>query len=333
MDEPENILQKIMEFEHTYTPQFNNLIKQSLIANVDIDDDPENDIYPQLPDAPPPPVQRKSASDSAIATINDHTHSIEALLSNQPSPTKRIRKPIHRHKETPIMSRVGINPSPIKMIDTNSFLITDDIEYHSQEEDEDDMDANRYSSSEEDEFEEDKPQHPLIEEYDSISHQIHISKMKLRKLDRQMTMAARMSESQSDFVKKHSDIKIKIAQLISKRRELETHDIIREHLKDDEVDTVEIDVGATDVMDIMDTGLMEINEDEEEEDDEEEKEIVNNSTMSPNTSDGIMTDDVLYMNEDRSRTTSSNMNDFDYSYDAEIVLKEDHDEDHNESGS
>ena len=90
---------------------------------------------------------------------------------------------------------------------------------------------------------------------------------------------------------------------------------------------------------------MTLNEDEE---DEDEPEIKTNTvspygTQSAQTSDSdapSIGDDALkgFLNgingygDDASRTTSSTMNDFDYSYDAEVVVKEDEDE-YEETGS
>ena len=97
-----------------------------------------------------------------------------------------------------------------------------------------------------------------------------------------------------------------------------------------------------------DGGLMEINEDEEE--DDEEQEIKNNNvspfgTQSGPTSDSDVAeigDDTLkgFLNgingyhDDQSRTTSTTIDGFDYSYDAEVVVKHDEDdEDLEETGS
>ena len=83
---------------------------------------------------------------------------------------------------------------------------------------------------------------PLIEEYKSVSFEIHRAKLRLRKLDRKMTLASRSGESQSDFVKEHSDFKIKIAALISQRRTLESHDVVREYIKREEDDEADNEV-------------------------------------------------------------------------------------------
>ena len=316
MEEPEEILRKIMEFEEQYRPQFTNLIKQSIVDNVSLEDGDLNieddDTYPQLPEYRP--ITKTSVSDTNILSMNnnnnnkDRHHSqsplntfvnpLENTLENnddndtpslqqqflsfsQPAPNTMPsynlkKKPNHRHKQTPIMARAGSSQNSIKLIDQDSFLIIDDLQYNSDEdrsdsndndedrdrfivrpkiqddndnEDGDDQDGSgggggsvkRYSS-EEDEFEESQPKDPLIEEYDMISHEIHKSKLKLRKLDRQMTVAQRNGTSASDLVKQHADIKVKISQLISKRRALESHDIVRDYIKEDDTPTVEIGV-------------------------------------------------------------------------------------------
>ena len=93
---------------------------------------------------------------------------------------------------------------------------------------------------------------PLIEEYKSVSFEIHRAKLRLRKLDRKMTLASRSGESQSDLVKEHSDFKIKIAALISQRRSLESHDVVRQHIKseEDEEDENEVCFSCTFLADI-----------------------------------------------------------------------------------
>merc|ERR1712154_116450 len=99
---------------------------------------------------------------------------------------------------------------------------------------------------------------PLIEEYKSVSFEIHRAKLRLRKLDRKMTLASRSGESQSDLVKEHSDFKIKIAALISQRRSLESHDVVRQHIKSEEDEEDENEIPAIQELPDMDFGMMEI---------------------------------------------------------------------------
>eukprot|EP01084_Bolivina_argentea_P282563 483695_1 len=187
MDDPEKILSKIMNFERTYTPQFTDLIKQSLIDEIDIDGDIDShdthkhkDTY-QSKFSSTYSISDRHSFQSPLSSYNKpySKPSIEsqAISLSQPPPNtmpsydNKHKK--HKHKTTPFMSRD--KPNSVKIIDTNSFIITDDLQYNSD------------SNSEEEEEDDDNNNNPLIEEYDGVSHEIHKLKLKLRKLDRQMT--------------------------------------------------------------------------------------------------------------------------------------------------
>eukprot|EP00484_Ammonia_sp_Unknown_P026703 CAMPEP_0197037548 /NCGR_PEP_ID=MMETSP1384-20130603/14729_1 /TAXON_ID=29189 /ORGANISM="Ammonia sp." /LENGTH=811 /DNA_ID=CAMNT_0042467863 /DNA_START=124 /DNA_END=2559 /DNA_ORIENTATION=+ len=441
MEEPEKILERIMNFEQEYTPKFTNLIKQSLVDNVtlDIEYDVDADHFPQLPDTQTSDTQSSNTSNNDNIAVPmssfQPSHQQPSLKESQSQPVPnampsyqanaRNRKTAHRHKETPII-QLGASQNSIKLIDQNSFIIADDLRYESDDDEEADRDdsakqdesaaankeeedqyttkpptiddrlqpattppleytqncqdpfadavngavpaeqnqdedddedggggsVKRYSSEEDSASEEEEPSDPLVEEYESVSHEIHRCKLRLRKLDRQMTMAQRQGTSQSNLVKQHSEVKIKIAELLSKRRQLESHEVVRRFIRENEDDTVEI-TGSKGLNEVInnekqsfmdDGGLVEINENEEEEDEE-----IKNHNISPFATSAVTTDSESdmnvddnqlqgflqglqgYSNDDRSRTTSSTMNDFDYSYDAEVVVKPDGDEE--ETGS
>ena len=331
MEEPDKILAKIMNFEKTYSPQFTDLIKQSLIENVTLEDDEHNDTYPSLPE---PNTSSKSQIPFTLNNTNLSPLISTIQSSSQSNPIPNIKQ-IHKHRPTPIMQKPGSsNSNGIKHVDSNSFILPDDLQYESNS-------GSNSSHSSHSQSESEEEVHPLCTEYDEVSHSIHVLKIKLRKLDRQMTVAERRHESQSQYIKDYSDYKIKIGQLQSKRRELETHDVVRAHIKMDEVDIIEIDVRSIslhsectqrqhkqtnkkvsekmEVADLTD-GLMEINEDEEDED-----EIKNNANSSPTMEQPTSEyePDDSYLNGSVSTTADYGFGFENYS---EIVVKEDDEE-------
>eukprot|EP00486_Rosalina_sp_Unknown_P008344 CAMPEP_0201578376 /NCGR_PEP_ID=MMETSP0190_2-20130828/25214_1 /ASSEMBLY_ACC=CAM_ASM_000263 /TAXON_ID=37353 /ORGANISM="Rosalina sp." /LENGTH=93 /DNA_ID=CAMNT_0048011481 /DNA_START=21 /DNA_END=298 /DNA_ORIENTATION=+ len=75
-----------MEFEEQYTPQFTNLIKQSLVDNVSLEDGELNieddDHFPQLPAAAP--TTKTSVSDTNVLSIqqNEPRHPAQSPLNS-----------------------------------------------------------------------------------------------------------------------------------------------------------------------------------------------------------------------------------------------------------
>eukprot|EP01084_Bolivina_argentea_P049074 90302_1 len=204
MEEPENILEKIMKFEEIYTPQFNNLIKQSLIEHVTLNDEDDH-LYANTSPTPNanviPTITNNKSKNEEYEPDLPKPHLLSSLSHPVPMPSHKT-KPTHQHKSTPIFKRDN-NPKKVELIDPNNFIanLPSDLIYDSDEEEDSNTPSHKSSGSGSVQYhlsdyddgdlnddDDEEEQDPLIIEYDDVSHQIHVSKLKLRKLDRKMTM-------------------------------------------------------------------------------------------------------------------------------------------------